>query len=367
MAKTRYHGGSSLPASLRFKNTGLTPPKPAAPKTEAPLPTPTLPFPPGVVAFSSGQERCGVNEYSRDLSQAMRLAGSVVTDAKLSDVALLGSAPAGAEVLVHAEPSLLRQDLYPALAAAHRRGAKVVVVFHHCDAVFFESFTRIADVLVVHRDYGIRHPRLRRVPLACPVYTLQDREALRRKFGFDRLVITTFGFASAWKRFPELAEALLPEMARRDAVFQMLCPAHYSGDPSGEARKLEVLAEQWPGTCVWVRNFLPEGEVLDRVRASDLGVMYHAHNTGSCSAASKVFVSARVPLLVTGSNHDSDILGAERIRGFEMRVFAHRALELLDDRRRRAELVRGMEDDYARMNMAVVARQYQGLFEEVKR
>jgi hypothetical protein len=108
-------------------------PPPTA-RAPAPVPTPTLPFPAGLVSFSSGQESCGVNEYSRGLAQAMRLAGAVVTEAKLSNVALLGSAPAGAEVLVHAEPSLLRQDIYPALEAARLRGAKVVVCFHHCDA-----------------------------------------------------------------------------------------------------------------------------------------------------------------------------------------------------------------------------------------
>lgn len=331
-------------------------------------PAQLVPFPSGLVSFSSGKERCGINEYSRGLAEEMRRAAAIsITEVRLDDIALASSAPAGAEVLVHAEPSLLRPGFIQALGASHKRGAKIVVCLHYCDSSFFHKFANVADIVVVHRAYGIQHPKLRQVPLACPLYQLTDREALRAKFGFTQPVVTTFGFLTAWKRFADVAVRLLPELKRRGALFQMICPAHFSGVVDGEYQNLRAAVGRFPETARWISEFSPEAEILDRVSASDLGVMYHAHDTGSCSAASKMFVSTRRPLLVTSSNHDSDIRSADRISGCSLSDFTRRALELLDDAPRRAQLASDMERDYERMNMRAVAARYLELFKEIKK
>lgn len=364
MARTRYYGGFMLPPNLRFKPSG-------AAKKAAPPPAPPRPpvvFPEGLVSFSSGVERCGVNEYSVGLARHMRLSGAEVAEVKLSETEVLAAAPAGARVLLHVEPSLLPPGFGSAVSAARRRGAKVVACFHHFDVGLLHAFADSVDLLVLHRDYGVKHPKIRTVPLACPVHELSDRAALRAKFKFDqRPVVTTFGFLSQWKRFPEVAERLLPEIERRGAVLQMICPVHSSGDKAGEGQKLERVL-RGKASATWIRDFLPESEVLERVEASDLGAMYHGMNTGSCSAANKVFVSARCPLLVTSSNHDADVRGAERTDSLDLGVFVKRAGELLRDLPRlRQRLKAGMEADYLRMNQAAVAEQYLALFEEIRR
>lgn len=366
-ARTRYFGGSSLPARLRFKNI----PKNPAPQQHAPPPpvAATRIFPTGLVSFTSGKERCGINEYSKGLSAQMRLEGATVSEHLLSDVSLISSASTGAEILVHAEPSLVTQEIYPALRGAHRRGAKVIVCFHYFDTGFMRPFAEVADFLVTHREYGISHPKIRVVPLGCPLFEPpEDLTALRRKYDLPekKVLLTYVGFLSSWKKTPGLVQQLLPELERRGAALQLICPTHFSGDPTGEVAKMRRLTQNRPAV-IWISNFPTEAEVLERAACSDLGIAYHGQNTGSVSATNKMLVAARVPLLVTCSTHDSDHAGAEHTPGFDLVAYARRAAELAHDRVALAKLREGSQRDYERMNQAVVARRYLELFREIKK
>src|SRR3990167_111053 len=255
MAKTRYYGGFQFPAHMRFK----TKPQPKAKPPPAPPLAPVIVFPEGLVSFSSGKQACGVNEYSTGLARQMRLAGAQVTEELRDDAALLSSARPGAEVLIHIEPSLLRQGFDAALRTAYLRRAKIVLCFHYFDGNLLRRFADSADVLALHRDYGVKHSKIRQVPLACPVYAPTDRNALRRKYGLPegKKIVTTLGFLTAWKRIPETVQRLLPELERRGVLLQLLCPTHYSGDPSKEAKKLRNVIHGHP-SVLWQSTFLPE-------------------------------------------------------------------------------------------------------------
>lgn len=226
-----------------------------------------------------------------------------------------------------------------------------------------------ADILITHRDYGIRHPKLRIIPLACPVYEPPtDITELRRKHGLPegKVLITTLGFLTAWKKIPDLIQQLLPELERRGAVLQALCPTHFSGDATGEGQKMQRLVNG-KASVVWKSEFLPESDMVERVACSNLGLAYHGENTGSCSAANKMFVAGRVPLLLTCSTHDSDHAGAEHMRGFDLVTYAKRAAELAHDPDVLKRLREGSQQDYGKMNQAVVARRYLELFREIRK
>lgn len=342
---------------------------PNRPAPKPPSPPPPAPRPPdkGLIVFTSGKERCGINEYSKGLNEQIRLAGAEVSEFTFSQTAMLNSVQEGAEVLVHFEPSLIRHGFDDQLLSAYRRKAKIVICFHYCDAALVRRYEDKADVLALHREYGIKSPKIRQVPLACPVFDPPDREALRKKFGFNKPVLTTLGFLSRWKRIPDITRLLLPAVKKRGAVLQLLCPTHYSGDTSQESAKLKQLI-RGESSVVWISDFLPEQEMLERAAASDLGFVYHGENTGSCSAANKMFVSARCPLLLTSSSHDADVKhGAEHLPSFGMPAFARRAIQLIGEKGRLDALRQGMEKDYALMNQARVAQQYLDLFSEIQK
>jgi hypothetical protein len=113
-------------------------------------------------------------------------------------------------------------------------------------------------------------------------------------------------------------------------------------------------------------DFLAERDLLDLVHASDLGFVFHPIHTGSVSAATKQFVSARCPLVVTSSAHASDIdNGILRVNSFEPSDLAKEVRRVAEDSELRVRLTEGMASEYNRLNMNEVATRYLELFEEL--
>lgn len=335
--------------------------KPMHTQTLAPIVS-SEPFPPGVVSFSSGRQQCGVQEYSDALAEQFRTLGAQASPAVLADLNLLRRAPAGSLILLHVEPSILPPGFEQAMQQARVNGAKLVVCFHYLDPSLLNRISPYASSLVQHRDYGLSHPLLRHVPLACPVYSPGDRRALREKYGLpqDKAVIMTAGFASAWKKLPETVTALLPGLG--DYLhLQLICSQHYSDQLGSEIARLRYAIGS-DNRARLVSHFVPTLELIERADASDLGFVYHGSNTGSVSAVTKQFIAARCPLVVTSSNHASDVLAAEHVPGLDLTNFVTRVLQLARMPEKLAQMRADAEIDYARLNMQRVARQYLEIF-----
>lgn len=362
--RRRYYGGFR-PEWAFMKQAPPTGPNlsnpPLAPEPTEPLITS------GTLVFNSTNERCGVREYGDELSAELDKLGLGTSRHRIDDLGTLARAAAGATVLLHAEPSILPPGFDAAVNRAKLQGARVVVCYHYLDTEQLSRFASSAAVLVQHRDYGLGHPRLVTVPLACPVYdNWESLPALRARLGLPagRRLLTTVGFLAPWKRVPETAEALLPHLAPRDLHLQLVTPVHYSGAGRDELRRLTEVAAGHRDRVTVVDSYVPKRELLDRVAVSDLGFVYHGADTGSVSAATKCFVATRCPLVVTSSSHASDVaLGVERVPSRDLGTFVDRLLRLVDDADRLKGLRAEAEIEYARVNMSVVARRYAELLQ----
>lgn len=331
---------------------------------EVSTPPPPLPLPPAtatrrrVVVLHSPLERCGIAEYGRQLDVALIGAGVSPESTTLRDEAAVARLGGGDVALVHFELAIVPWGLAAALAAARGRGARVVFVCHYFDEAIAARFDAAVDVFVVHREYVGDCPKLRVLPLGCPVYEpFESRVYARARLGLpaDAVVLSTVGLLSPWKRFPDLARALVAARRDRPRVFlQFLTPAV---GPQSAAHAAELAQVLGVPDVYFSTEFRPERDLLDRVYASDLGVLYHAQDTGSVSAATKQFVSARTPLVVTGSSHASDLLGGVvRVDGFDPADLAAAAAALASDAGRLQTLRDEAGREYARLNMNEVAR-----------
>lgn len=335
---------------------------------EGPAPVPVAPPLGELVVFSSPQAYCGIAEYSRDLDAELVKLGVKVRQHTLAETNVLRDVQPGTVLLLHVEPSLLGADFDNALATALQRGAYVGVCFHYLDEILLRRFASRAHAMVVHRDYGISNPLFHEVPLGCPVYEPPSsaKREIRQRLGIppDATVVTTLGFLSPWKRLPEVALNLLAQNA---GIFvQMICPSHFSGESMGEVSKMRDLASVHSANLRWSPEFIPASEVLDRVAASDLGFVYHPVNTGSCSAATKPFVSARCPVVLTPSNHSSDVReGAYRVPSYDLGEFTRMVVAVARDPRLLIELQAGMQRDYERLNMKRVAEMYLDVYRKI--
>jgi hypothetical protein len=333
-----------------------------------------------VISVHSPHERCGIAEYGRQLDDALRAAGSDVTAMTFAafqeaEVSLTITPDV---VLVHFEPSLVPPGFLNALASAKTHGAKIVLCCHwYAPTAFSTAALRTVDRFIVHRKYdGLKHPKFVEIPLGCPVYEPKvSRAELRQQFGLPQndLVITTLGFLSPWKRIPEVLGDLLfgsrlcnnhGRPMYSSATFQVLTPLPFNDTSDAQAQAVyEVLAKYPNAPVIFSTTFRPEQELLDRVYASDLGFLFHGQHTGSVSAATKQFVSARCPVVVTGSSHAADLNdGVVRLDEFNTVKFAHGVLTAASNADYLAQLRHGIAFEYERLNMNAVAHRYIDLF-----
>lgn len=320
-----------------------------------------------LVTLQSPHERCGIAEYGRQLDEALSAGGLVPLALPITAPPdqLLSALGRGTTLLVHFEPGLVSGSTAELLREARGRGARIVFCCHLFEPAILSAWGSLVDRFVVHRPYaGVASDKLVEIPLGCPEYTppAEDRAALRARLGLpaDRLVATTLGFLVRWKRLPETLTALLEQLP--PSVFlQVLTPPPFRGSAEDEiARVYAVLARHKAHDRVlFSTDFRPAQELLDRVHASDLGFLYHGEDTGSVSAATKSFVSARTPLVATGSSHAADLReGVLRVGSFQHKAFAVEVARVAEDPALRKDLRAGMAREYERLRMTAVARQY---------
>jgi hypothetical protein len=326
-----------------------------------------------VLVCHSPHERCGIGEYGRQLDVSLSKMAAVFSF-KLTDQEIAAQGVTSNEtVLVHYEPMLIPEGFVEKLRHLRARGAKVVFCCHWYARDTLSAYSGLVDAFVVHRSCSEPSaPRTVEIPLGCPTYQpSESREALRERLGFQSndTVITTVGFLVRWKQIPQTLDALLSQTSNHRIVFQVQTPWHFSNQESkGEDESVRAILARYPNARVkFSTEFLPEKELLDRVHASDLGFVFHGQNTNSVSAATKQFVSARTPLVITESSHGTDLRGGVvRVPGFDAAIFAREVLRVAEDPARLDGLRRAMMDEYARINMDAVAGKYLELFRSLR-
>jgi hypothetical protein len=310
-------------------------------------------------------ERCGIHQYGAQLDRSFQKLG---IDVSTSTYDLLPKdVQSGEVVLFHYEPSLITSPLpfQECMKRVRQVGGKIVFCCHwykHSETTKYDSFV---DKYILHRTYPDANSRSVVIPLGAPLYDLpsEDRSSLRGRFGLpvDRFILTTVGFLAEWKKMPDVVERLadvLPDsmLVRVQAPLPYLAAgkAYYQQDIA-----LKKAAEKWPGRVIASTDFLSEKDLTDLVHASDLGFVFHPQDTGSVSAATKQFVSARVPVVVTGSTHAADVVrGVRRVGSFEIDVFAREVVRIASDVGLMEKLRKGIALEYDRINMDVVAKRY---------
>ena len=278
-------------------------------------------------------------------------------------------------LLVHAEPAFFGSD-YGFMdvldSARENAGAKVVFCCHWFSPAFAERWSPHVDAFVTHREYADLSGSCRVVviPLGCSTYVpSRDRLDMRVKYNLplDSTIMTTLGFLAKWKRFPVAVNEVMKRLQGTKKMFlQILTPFPHHGDVDRQMPEMLRVLSRYATPYYFSTDFRPDTELLDRVYLSDLGFLFHGQDTGSVSAATKTFVSARTPLVVTKSTHASDLSGGVlRVNDLDPASFAEVVVAAATTPSFLNGLRSEMESEYERVNMAAVARQYETLFDDL--
>lgn len=320
-----------------------------------------------LVVVHSPHDRCGVREYGAELDLSLSKLVDVVPVPFHAADSAVGALSGGDVMLVHFEPSVVPQQFPRVLEGARGRGAKIVFCCHWFEPRVLQQWGDLVHKFVLHRGgYDLAHDRIAEIPLGCPTWTrARSRSEVRAARGIpqDKTVLLTVGFLSPWKQLPEAIGAVVRAAGAHPQLhIHAQTPLPFFESQTVEhARLLEACAPHG-GRVTASTEFLPRADLLDLVGACDVGFVYHPMHTGSVSAATKQFVSARVPVVVTGSSHAADLAaGCRRSGGFDLGSFAHEAVSLAVDGPGLLSLRADMEREYDRVNMDVVAAQYVAL------
>lgn len=241
---------------------------------------------------------CGVAEHTRDLSLAARAVTATATPDDLRGVRLL-----------HAqhEPSLVDdRELMRIARRARSEGVPMVVTEHAIRPGPAPPWEREVSALVATTQAGalaLRSrspaPRVEHIPLACPPWRPQRREAGGR-------VIGVFGFLERHKGF----EHVLAASAAVDAA-EVVVYSHPKR--SGSARATSA----WPEAACdvpvrWEQEFLATDEIVRRLSAEADVLVYWYDETGLLTASGAVLVglATGVPVLTSATQWFRDVRDA---------------------------------------------------------
>lgn len=311
--------------------------------------------------------QCGIRQYGEQLDRELMMLVEVPSFTYRELDKLVDRAEDGDVVLFQFEPGIIldRFGLVQAIERLHKKNVRVAFVCHWFSGELLSDYKDV-DLFILHRDYDISNTSNKKcvvIPHGCPIYepSLAKRLAVRKQRRWDgKFVVTTAGFLSSWKKTPEVVSALIAKLqGRRDVLIHV-----HGSRPLGAAaetddeKRMKLLEKRWRGRLSFSQEFLAEEDLLDLIHASDLGFVYHGVNSGSVSGATKQYVSARCPLVITESSHASDMSSGIVRAAVDLDAFCDAVVSAIADAPLRERLRCELEAIYGTLNWTETARRY---------
>ena len=280
--------------------------------------------------------KCGIAVYAKMLRDELRKLGVFceVVDITLPDAELVRRCQDADLIHLQNEPMFCspsrawelvnRLTPKPVIATLHRIGSDVAV-----------PLSRVCKKLVVLRPtpenlLGLPAGTVRYIDMGTPEFPLLSRSEARQKYGIpeNAFIISTFGFLSGWKTTHPVVRGLVEYMRQRPEVRLQLLTSHHSmmvGESQVEKDMIARAAYEGgvSDRILHLTDFLSDVIIHERLCASDVGFQYAPVHTGSSSAASRRFIAAGVPLVITESNHFETLTKGVQRTAFDLESFVN--------------------------------------------
>ena len=259
---------------------------------------------------------CGIAVYTDRICTELRKKNHEVVRLSVKDEvnSVASNFSKDAILHLHYEPFFIDWNKAAALAScAKTSGMKTVVTMHYSNKEHSDRLSKYFNTILLHKNNGEDASNIKYIPMGCPVFEKPNKQELRKKYGLDNgfFVASTFGFLVSWKRFDEIMGGFVNLFDKYPSlILQMLTSFHkqMEGDSVSVYNSVRKIFDKAGvlDKVIWKTEFLPENEMLERLALSDMGFMYAPVDTGSISAAAKEFTAARLPVVLSNSNHFTD-------------------------------------------------------------
>lgn len=275
-----------------------------------------------VAYWSTWQVACGIAVYTEHLVKALQHHGSTifVYSNKVTPQDLLKQVDIDRPHVLNIqyEPAIMPRtpELIALIRELRSRRIKVIMTFHS-EPDSAKQLATVADQCIFHKpsNYFTMGGKINQIPMGVPVFNpSQSKETVRAKYGFtnEDKIMTTTGFMFTWKQHADVLMRMAGTLKENPHYKVQLLTAFNDVNPDECHRentniKSVIDTFELHNQVTHITSFLPQEELSERLWISDLGYLWSGITTSSSSAASKEFVTSRLPLVVTDSNHYHDM------------------------------------------------------------
>lgn len=274
------------------------------------------------VGFSSTwQEKCGIAVYTENIVNALKHNGNTVyvysknmppltfiNRMILDNINVLN---------LQYEPSITYDltTLKHIILELKKHNIKTIFTVHSEHPTLLK-LSNLVDGFLYHKTTTLDLPteKIFYVPMGVPVFnSLLSKNEMKVKYNLEnKKVITTTGFMFTWKQHANVLQEMVPYLQKHPEVIVQLLTSFNSINPTecsieNDNIRSVITSNHLEDRVIHLTSFLPQEELSERLYLSDLGYLWSALTTTSSSAASKEFITSRLPLVVTNSNHYHDM------------------------------------------------------------
>ncbi|GAX91977.1 hypothetical protein [Effusibacillus lacus] len=243
--------------------------------------------------------------------------------------------------------------LYQILTALQQQSIPIVTTLHSWSSELACHNLLISGrscIVIVHSEQmkqlcladGFRQEQLAVMPIGCQSFPLQPADKTRKLFTINgHPSIGFFGFPFPHKGIANLMDALI-ELKAYFPDLKGYFFSHYPNYLDHEHpyysfyQKLQTRFEK-NDYLIWIKEYLPEPAIVNLLSTMDMNVLpYVEHNQKGISAAVRLMLAARRPVITTNYLYFSDLKNevfkmpnaeADTIASSICRVFLHSSLQ----------------------------------------
>jgi hypothetical protein len=255
----------------------------------------------------------------------------------------------------------------------HNSRIKIYFIIHSENNAL-TSFNGKIDGFIYHKQNTLvfNQTKCYIVPMGVPVFQpLGDRNFYRDKYGIghNKFVISTLGFMFAWKKHADFLKTMLPYLQKYDDIVIQLLTSYHSinnRECIAECEKIKNVINNngLENKVIHITEYISQEELNERLFLSDLGFLWSGIETTSSSASLKEFVSSRLPLVKTTSNHLHDVNIGCAVTDKNLDMFVIKIIELYNAKQMLPALRTELEDFYNKVNYNQTITKFLEIFNE---
>lgn len=332
-----------------------------------------------ICMFSTWDIKCGISQYAKNLYNALITKNYEINiknnETDVDAIYNLFTTSNYGILLIQYEAAIIKDVNklinYIEKIKSFNQKIKIYFIIHSENPVLHKLDGKI-NGFIFHKSPRIQFSKTRChiLPMGVPVFQPNgDRGYYRKKYNIaeDKFIVSTVGFMFTWKQHADFLHKMIEYLKRHDDLMvQLLTSFHSINNKQCMAEFLKIKniinENKLQDKVIHITEYLPQEELNERLFLSNLGFLWSGIETTSSSAALKEFVSSRLPLVKTNSNHLHDInVGCITVNK-DMNIFVNKVIETYNNKEILDNLRIEMEGCYHKINYNEVIGKFMEIF-----